>query len=283
MATKFLSKILYRSTLRNFSTAPKFSSVDPEELKKFSNLSGLWWDEGGEFKPLHSMNALRIPFIRNGLVNSRVVSTKKANTPSSLEGLNILDVGCGGGILAEPLARIGANVVGLDASEEAVQVAEQHAKLDTTLSDRLKYRHGTLEELAEEGQVYDAVVMSEVLEHMNNPKHCLQLASNLVKPGGSIFLTTLNRSCVSWLGGIIAAEYLLRLVPPGTHDWNKFLSPLEVENMLSDSDCTTRSIHGMSYNILTNSWHWSSNVSINYALHALKLSEQRVEEPKQTE
>ncbi|XP_059480011.1 ubiquinone biosynthesis O-methyltransferase, mitochondrial [Neocloeon triangulifer] len=274
MAKTILRVLLSRPCFRRqFCTSGQSTSINPEEIKKFDNLSSLWWDEAGEFRPLHSMNSLRIPFIRNGLVNSRAVSTTKANTSRSLDGLDLVDVGCGGGILSEPLARIGANVLGLDASQEAIQIAKQHSLLDPNLSGKLQYRHGTLEELAEEGKLFDAVIMSEVVEHMNNPQHCFNLAAKLVKPNGSLFVTTLNRSYLSWLGGILIAERLLKIVPPGTHDWDKFLTPLEVENMLADSNCNTRSVHGMAYNILTHNWHWTSNVSINYALHAVKSGE----------
>ncbi|KAF4522741.1 hypothetical protein B566_EDAN009286 [Ephemera danica] len=168
--------MFYRNVSRQLSST---STADPKEISVFNNLSEQWWDEGGEFKPLHSMNKIRIPFIRNGLINSGRLSRDVNSTLLSLSGVKILDVGCGGGILSEPLARIGADVTGLDASQEAIRVAKEHAALEPGLSERLNYIHGTLEDL--NSGDYDAVVASEVIEHMTNANQCIALCSKLLK------------------------------------------------------------------------------------------------------
>ncbi|XP_066601712.1 ubiquinone biosynthesis O-methyltransferase, mitochondrial [Prorops nasuta] len=246
------------------------STVDVSEVKLHSKFSEKWWDKNGDLRALHSLNRLRVQFIRDGLQN---MNLKTSNEALSLNGAKILDVGCGGGILTEALARIGANVTGVDASSELIETAKSHAALDHKISGRTNYICISIEDFIKSNhQTYDAVVASEILEHVNNKKLFLQNCSAALKTGGSIFITTLNKSFQSWLGGIIIAEYLLKLAPIGTHSWNKFITPIETQYLLKSCGCTTRLVHGMFYNPLQNEWIWSSSTAINYAIHAVKSS-----------
>jgi polyprenyldihydroxybenzoate methyltransferase/3-demethylubiquinol 3-O-methyltransferase len=236
------------------------SSVVPEELDKFRRLSSDWWDaENGSLRGLHSMNGLRVPFVRNGL-------------GGSLRGKRILDVGCGGGILAEPLARLGARVTGLDPVEENVQVARTHlSQFKQSFGDRLNYVMSTIEAFAPDNlDSFDAVVSSEVIEHVTNPGEFVANCARVVKPGGSLFFTTINRTQAAYVFAILAAENLTRAVPVGTHDWNLFVTPGELTRYCEQGGCAVKLVHGMRYNPFTNVWAWTSVTSVNYALHAIK-------------
>ncbi|XP_033220281.1 ubiquinone biosynthesis O-methyltransferase, mitochondrial [Belonocnema kinseyi] len=246
-------------------------AVDVQDVSRHSNLSENWWDTNGSLRGLHALNRLRVQFIRDGLAN---VGHEEASPSLPLEGISIVDVGCGGGILTEPLARIGAEVIGVDPSSELIKTAKRHAALDSSLSKRLHYIQTTVEDLTRTSQKqFDAVVTSEVLEHVPDKETFLKYCTDLVKPGGSIFITTINKTIPSWLGGIITAEYLLKIVPAGTHDWNKFIAPKETRRLLERYNCRTKLIHGMMYNPIKNEWHWTSFTGINYAIHAIKRGE----------
>ncbi|KAK7107850.1 ubiquinone biosynthesis O-methyltransferase-like [Littorina saxatilis] len=250
------------------------TTIDEEEVKKFSNLAELWWDEAGEFEALHSMNELRVPLIRDALVNQRQQESEGTVRPSlPLEGFQILDVGSGGGILSEPLARLGALVVGVDASEENIKIAQAHVMHDPKVARNIKYIQATVEDLVgTEAEKFDAVVTSEVVEHVADVPTFVTACCQLVKPGGSIFLTTLNKTYLSYALGVVVAENLLRLVSPGTHDWNKFISPQDLQYILDQNDFSTRLLHGMMYNPLMKRWSWIKNTSVNYAIHAVKAT-----------
>jgi len=259
----------------HFSTArvrnSSGSTVNMGEVDKFKAMASDWWNPYGVCKPLHSMNALRIPLIREGILQSGLSNAEHRETSTPLAGLKILDVGCGGGIVSEPLARIGASVVGIDACPENIEAARHHADLDPKLRSGLSYRCTTVEEHLETSpSSYDAVVASEVIEHVDNPQVFLRKCSQLLKPEGSIFLTTLNRTNRSWLFGIVGAEYILGLLPKGTHQWEKFVRPEELEKMLCEAECDTRSVQGMCYLPWANVWAWGHDASVNYALHAVK-------------
>ncbi|PSN52015.1 Ubiquinone biosynthesis O-methyltransferase [Blattella germanica] len=233
-------------------------TVHKEDIEFYNRRAHQWWDERGEMKGLHALNKLRVQFIRDGLINTRKIDRTNRDGSQPLKGLKILEIGCGGGILSEPLARIGATVTGIDASKNMIETAQLHASQDPSISDRVTYIFGTIEENVKDCiSSYDAVVASEVLEHVSQKDLFLESCVSTLKPGGSVFITTLNRTFSMWAGGILFAEYLLRLVPQGTHDINKY-------------GCSVGLMHGMMYNFLANEWFWTSNTSMNYALHAVK-------------
>ncbi|XP_032828594.2 ubiquinone biosynthesis O-methyltransferase, mitochondrial [Petromyzon marinus] len=245
----------------------KSSSVNPHELAKFQALAHTWWDERGELGPLHSLNSLRVPLIRDGLLGAEAPT--RGALP--LKGFHILDVGCGGGLLCEPLARIGATVLGIDPLEENVGTARVHARSDPQLASRLRYEVAQVEDLAErEGPVFDAVVASEVVEHVHDPAAFIACCCRLVKPGGSLFLTTINKTAASFAFAIVVAEWLLRIVPRGTHAWESFVEPRSVRSALEENGLSVVELRGMAYSPLRSSWSWSDSTDVNYAVHALK-------------
>jgi len=247
------------------------STFNQEEVDKFSAMSADWWNPHGVCRPLHSMNRLRVPLIRDGLINSGVTNLELAYSDKPLEGLKILDVGCGAGIVSEALARIGASVTAIDACAENIEAAKIHSELDPSLASNLQYICTTVEEHIEVvNDEYDAIVASEVIEHVDNPQMFVRKCSQILKLEGSFFLTTINRSTRSWLLAIIGAEYVLGLLPKGTHQWDKFLTPAELGEMLGQGGCQTRLVHGMMYLPGLNKWSWVPDSSVNYALHAVK-------------
>ncbi|KAK5862741.1 hypothetical protein PBY51_018109 [Eleginops maclovinus] len=251
------------------------STVDPDEVRRFQSLASKWWDERGEFAALHSMNDLRVPFIRDNLLNVH----RQRHPGKPLAGLRILDVGCGGGLLTEPLGRLGADVLGIDPVGDSIGTAQVHTAFDPDLRQRVSYRACTLEELSAEeeehgGGRYDAVVASEVVEHLADLETFAFCCGHVLKPGGSLFITTLNKTNLSYALGIVAAEQLLRIVPSGTHDWEKFISPVELERLLESNGFSVQSVQGMLYNPVSGAWSWTNSTAINYALHAVKAREE---------
>lgn len=252
------------------------STVDPDEVKKFQLLASKWWDEEGQFAALHAMNDLRVPFIRDNLLNEH-----RARHPGKpLTGLRILDVGCGGGLLTEPLGRLGASVLGIDPVEDSIGTARLHSSYDPDLRQRISYQACTLEQLfagrqdkVEGETLFDAVVASEVVEHLADLETFAFCCSHVLKSGGSLFITTINRTNLSYALGIVAAEQLLRIVPRGTHDWQKFISPVELERLLESNGFSVLSVRGMLYNPVSGAWSWTNSTAINYALHAVKVKE----------
>ncbi|CAL1610573.1 unnamed protein product [Knipowitschia caucasica] len=253
------------------------STVDPNEVKRFRSLASKWWDEEGEFAALHAMNDLRVPFIRDNLLNVH----EGRQTGKPLAGLKILDVGCGGGLLTEPLGRLGASVLGIDPVEDSIGTAQLHSSFDPDLRHSVRYRACTLEELTSEGAEadpeaqgrFDAVVASEVVEHLADLETFVYCCSDVIKPGGSLFITTLNKTNLSWLLGIVVAENVLRIVPQGTHEWEKFICPEELERLLESNGFSVQSVKGMLYNPITGAWSWTDSTAINYGLHAVKLGD----------
>uniref|UniRef100_A0A182TTG3 Ubiquinone biosynthesis O-methyltransferase, mitochondrial n=1 Tax=Anopheles melas TaxID=34690 RepID=A0A182TTG3_9DIPT len=273
--------ILLTRTSRCFSSPSEtirtqYSNVDQREVENLSKQSSEWWDPQGPTRGLHAMNSLRVPLIRDGLIATGAVDRSLIQKPNVLESLNILEVGCGGGILTEALAKLHSNVVGIDPSEKLISVAKEHAKESATLRpEHLQYHVETIEQhAAKHAERYDAVVASEVLEHVNDKVAFVEQCLAALKPGGSMFLTTINKTTPSWLGAIVAAEQIFHLVPEGTHDWDKFISPLDLQRILSSYNCTTILVHGMFYQFWSNQWCWTKNTEINYALHAVKVKEQ---------
>ncbi|XP_029306539.1 ubiquinone biosynthesis O-methyltransferase, mitochondrial [Cottoperca gobio] len=250
------------------------TTVDPDEVRRFQSLASKWWDERGEFAALHAMNDLRVPFVRDNLLN--VQRVRYPGKP--LGGLRILDVGCGGGLLTEPLGRLGADVLGIDPVGDSISTAQLHSASDPDLRERICYRACTLEELSAEEEEqgashFDAVVASEVVEHLADLETFAFCCSHVLKPGGSLFITTLNKTNLSYMLGIVVAEQLLRIVPSGTHDWEKFISPVELERLLESNGFSVQSVQGMLYNPVSGAWSWTNSTAINYALHAVKAGD----------
>ncbi|XP_061111851.1 ubiquinone biosynthesis O-methyltransferase, mitochondrial isoform X2 [Conger conger] len=265
-----MSRAMRHASTTVARAAPQ-STVDPSETKKFQLLAGKWWDVQGEFAPLHSMNDLRVPFIRDNLLNMH--GGRQWGGP--LSGLRILDVGCGGGVLTEPLGRLGADVLGIDPVEDSIRMAELHGSFDPALMERVQYRACTLEELSEEeAEGFDAVVASEVVEHLADLDTFACSCHQVLKPGGSLFITTISKTNLSYALAIVAAEQILRIVPSGTHDWEKFISPVDLERLLESSGFFVESVRGMLLNPVTGSWSWIESTAINYALHAVKQREE---------
>ena len=228
-------------------------NADPQELQKFSALAHRWWDPTSEFRPLHEINPLRLEWI-----NARV----------PLAGKTVLDVGCGGGILAESIAKKGAKVTGIDLSEKALKVADLHS-LESGVA--VRYELIAAEELAsrEAGQ-YDVVTCMEMLEHVPDPAAIVQACATLVKPGGHVFFSTLNRNPKSYLFAIIGAEYILRLLPRGTHDYMKFITPAELSQYIRLAGLEVDALKGMTYNPLTKIYSLNQNTDVNYLVASVK-------------
>jgi polyprenyldihydroxybenzoate methyltransferase / 3-demethylubiquinol 3-O-methyltransferase len=217
-------------------------------------------------KGLHAMNQLRVPFIRDGLISTGLIDEKKINKSNILEGIKILEVGCGGGILTKPLSNLKAEITALEPSEKLIETARLNVK-----NPNVSFLNELIENHSQNNkEKYDAVVASEVLEHIQDQKSFLSACVDSLKPGGSIFITTMNKTQPSWMFGVIAAENFMNLVPKDTHDWNLFISPEEVKKILKDLNCSTALIHGMRYEFWRNGFEWSSCTDINYALHAVK-------------
>ena len=241
------------------------ASVDPDEIAKFAALAGEWWDPAGKFAPLHQLNPARLTFIRD-----RIAAHKGRDplTERPLAGLRVLDIGCGGGLLCEPMARLGARITGIDAAEQNVAVAAEHAALSGLGID---YRHSTAEALAGSGDHFDLVLNMEVVEHVADVAAFLQASAALVAPGGAMALATLNRTPKSFALAIVGAEYVLRWLPRGTHDWRRFLRPSELVASLRSAGLETRELTGVVYNPLTGAWRLAPrDLEVNYMIFAVK-------------
>ena len=232
----------------------KPQNVDPAEISKFEEMASRWWDLEGEFKPLHQINPLRLNYV--------------IDHANGLFGKKVLDVGCGGGILAESMAIEGAEVTGLDMGKEPLTVARLHA-LET--GTKLDYIQSTAEEHADERHgYYDVITCMEMLEHVPDPASIIAACAKMVKPGGHVFFSTLNRNIKSYLFAIVGAEHVMRIVPKGTHDHNKFIRPSELIAMIDKTELEERNIIGLHYNPLTNAYSLGSNVDVNYIVHTQK-------------
>jgi 2-polyprenyl-6-hydroxyphenyl methylase / 3-demethylubiquinone-9 3-methyltransferase len=239
-------------------------TVDPADVARFAAGAGAWWDADGPFAPLHKFNPARLGFIRREAARLLHLDQGKARP---FDGLAVLDVGCGGGLLAEPLSRLGARVTGIDASEPGLTVARDHAQ---AAGLAIEYRAIAAEALAAEGRVFDMVVASEVIEHVADRALFAASLAALVRPGGVLVLTTLNRTAASLLLGKVAAEYLLGWVPRGTHDWRKFMRPGELEALFLGHGVRMEAFTGFVYDPLTDSFRESVNDRINYAVAGIR-------------
>lgn len=228
-------------------------NVDPAELEKFASLAHRWWDKTSEFKPLHAINPLRLNFI------DRLVG---------LHGKRVLDVGCGGGILAESMAEKGADVTGIDLGEKALKVAKLH-QLES--GAQVDYRLISAEAIAkEEPASFDVVTCMEMLEHVPDPVAIVSACAQLVKPGGSVFFSTINRNPKAYLFAVIGAEYVLNMLPKGTHEYQKFIKPSELSSWSRHAGLEVSQLKGMSYNPITDHYSLGENVSVNYLIHTIK-------------
>lgn len=242
------------------------SSLKQHELAKFAAISDTWWDSEGPFKPLHNMNPTRLAFIRSTLCRH---FSKDPNCARPFEGLKIVDVGCGGGILSEPLARMGATVTGVDAVEKNINVARLHADLDPETS-AIEYCCTTAEKLVEEQRKFDAVIALEVIEHVAAPAEFCKSLAALAYPGGATVISTINRSMRAYATAIVAAEYLLNWLPKGTHQWSSFLTPEELVLILQRASINVKEMAGFVYSPLTGRWSLSDDISVNFIAYGTK-------------
>jgi len=238
-------------------------SIDKSEVEKFSNMADQWWDTKGKFAPLHKFNPVRIKYIKERCIEH--FAKKDGEMP--LKGLNILDIGCGGGLLSEPLCRLGASMTSIDAGDKNIKIAATHA---AQAGLKINYMCTSAEALATQDKRYDVVLNMEVIEHVADVTSFMKASCKLVKPGGMMIVATLNRTVKSYALAIIGAEYILRWLPKGTHSWEKFLKPSEIEAYLSDGGLNLQKIQGVSYNPLSNDWSLSSDINVNYMLLAVK-------------
>ena len=241
------------------------TTVDPSEVAKFEAMAADWWDPAGKFKPLHMMNPVRLDYITGQIAAE---FARDLTGPRPFEGLRLLDIGCGGGLLSEPMARLGAEVVGADAAERNIPVARVHAEQSGLEID---YRHTTAEALAEAGEEFDVVLNMEVVEHVADPLAYLTACQRLLKPGGLMVASTINRNPKSFMLAIVGAERVMRWLPVGTHDWSKFITPGELEDLITRAGLRPVDAKGFVFNPV--SWQWSistRDLSVNYVTASLK-------------
>jgi 2-polyprenyl-6-hydroxyphenyl methylase/3-demethylubiquinone-9 3-methyltransferase len=244
--------------------APDATSADPAELRRFAGLASQWWDEAGPLAPLHKLNPTRLGYIRE---QACARFGRDPRAPRPLAGLEVLDVGCGGGLLSEPLARLGARVTGIDLEPANLEVAAEHARASGLVID---YRESSVEQLAAEGRGFNLVCVMEVVEHVADQAGFLDACGRLVRPGGGLVLATLNRTFRAFALGIVAAEYVLRWLPPRTHTWSRFLRPSEAARMLRPSGVAVVDLTGVSYDPLRDRFRLSPDPAVNYMLFAVR-------------
>ena len=239
------------------------TTINKEEIQKFSKLADEWWDVNGKFKPLHMFNPVRIEYITENIKKQFNIKKEKFNF---LDGINILDIGCGGGLISEPMARLGATVTGIDASEKNINIANLHSK-----KSGLKINYfNTSPENFDVTDKFDVILNLEIVEHVDDINLYVKSCFKLLKKDGLMFTATLNRTFTSYVKAIIGAEYILRWLPIGTHDWNKFIKPEELEKLLSQEKFSTIDLKGLSFNPFTNKWKKSNDLSVNYIICSLK-------------
>ena len=234
----------------------KSSTINKEEIEKFSKMASQWWDPNGKFKPLHKFNPIRIAYIKNNIIKTFKIKDK--NKP--LKKVKILDVGCGGGLLSEPMCRMGADVTAIDASKKNIEVAKIHAK-----KDKLKIRYiCTSPDKYKTDVKFDVILNMEIVEHVEDIGLFTKSCSRLLKKNGIMFVATLNKTLKSYLFAILGAEYFLRWLPIGTHDWEKFVRPEDLINILKKNNLILDELHGMKFDLIKDQWNLSSDKSVNY-------------------
>ena len=240
----------------------KINTINKKEIEKFSRIAEEWWNPEGKFKPLHKFNPVRISYIKNNIISSFKLENKK----KPLRNIKILDIGCGGGLLSEPLSRLGASVVGIDASYKNVEVAKLHAKksgLD------IKYICTSPESMQNKTK-FDVILNMEIVEHVEDLNLFLKTCSQLLKKDGLMFVATINKTLKSYLFAIIGAEYVLRWLPIGTHEWERFVKPKDLIKELNKNNFALDKLDGVKFNLLTNQWNLSSDKSVNYIAKFIK-------------
>ncbi|MCA3562433.1 MAG: bifunctional 2-polyprenyl-6-hydroxyphenol methylase/3-demethylubiquinol 3-O-methyltransferase UbiG [Aestuariivirga sp.] len=239
-------------------------SLDPSEVAKFSAMAAEWWNPKGKFGVLHVFNPVRLQFIKEQ-VTARLARDPLVREP--FQGLRFLDIGCGGGLLTEPMARLGASITGVDPSERNIKTASVHAQ---EMGLEIDYRVGTAEDLAAAGEQFDVILNMEVIEHVADPVAFTRTCASMLKPGGLMFVATLNRTLKSFGLAIIGAEYVLGWLPKGTHQWEKFITPAELKGWLAGNGLTTKEELGVTYSPFTRAWKVSRDMDVNYMLVAQK-------------
>ena len=234
----------------------KSNTINIKEIQKFSKMADEWWDPNGKFKPLHKFNPIRIKYIKDNIIKN----FKLNSTIKPLKKINILDIGCGGGLLTEPMCRLGANVVGIDASQKNIDIAKFHAKKNRL---KINYMCATPESLKIKKK-FDVILNMEIIEHVENVNFFLKKSSELLKKNGLMFIATLNKTLKSYAFAIIGAEYVLRWLPIGTHDWDKFVKPEDLIKINKENNLKLEKLDGMKFNLLTEQWSLSSDNSVNY-------------------
>ena len=238
------------------------NSINKKEIEKFSKIAEEWWNPNGKFKPLHNFNPIRIKYIKDNIVKD--FNIKSSNRP--FKGIKILDIGCGGGLLSEPMCRLGASVVGIDASEKNIKVAKFHAKENKLNID---YKVASPEKLKTKVK-FDVILNMEIVEHVEDINFFIKESSKLLRKNGVMFIATLNKTLKSYAFAIIGAEYILKWLPIGTHDWEKFIKPEDLVDISKQHNLILKKLDGMKFNILNNSWKVSRDTSVNYITKFLK-------------
>ena len=232
------------------------NTINKKEIEKFSIIAAEWWDPNGKFKPLHKFNPIRIRYIKDSIINN--FKLDPTNTP--LKKINILDIGCGGGLLSEPMSRLGANVTGIDASKKNIEVAKFHAKKNRL---RINYLCASPETLKAKIK-FDVILNMEIVEHVEDLDLFIKKSSNLLKKNGLMFIATLNKTLKSYLFAIVGAEYILNWLPIGTHDWNKFVKPEDIIKICKKNKLNIKKIDGMKFDLLNDKWSLNKDTSVNY-------------------
>ena len=232
------------------------TSINKKEIEKFSKMAAEWWDPEGKFKPLHKFNPIRIRYIKENIINN----FKLKNKSKPLSGVNILDIGCGGGLLSEPMSRMGANVTGIDASDKNIKIAKLHSKKNNL---KINYLCSSPEKL-EIKKKFDVILNMEIVEHVENVDFFLKSCSNLLKKNGIMFVATINKTMKSYIFAIVGAEYVLRWLPIGTHEWEKFVKPEDLKKILNKYQLSLDKFNGMKFNFIKDDWNISSDLSVNY-------------------
>jgi 2-polyprenyl-6-hydroxyphenyl methylase/3-demethylubiquinone-9 3-methyltransferase len=239
------------------------SSVNKKEIEKFSKMAAEWWDPSGKFKPLHKFNPIRIGYIKENIISNFKLKVKK----KPLDKISILDIGCGGGLLSEPMTRLGANVTGIDVSNKNINIAKLHAKKNKL---KINYFCSSPEKFKIKKK-FDVILNMEIIEHVEDINFFINSCSKLLKKNGLMFVATLNKTLKSYVFAIIGAEYLLRWLPIGTHDWEKFVRPEDLKKILSKNNLKLEKLDGMNFNIIKDEWSVSSDTSINYIAKFIKV------------